>query len=114
MDSLWLLRGPFEAPGWKLLEADSRAGKTDLLVFDRAAWALLRAPEAPTKYEGLPATTPSDGLYLDDHGRGIYVADGRQVQGPKEVLARLGEEAAEFLAQIGDPDTVLERLGRVF
>ena len=114
MEPLWLLRGPYEAPGWKLLEADSKAGKVDLLVFDRAAWALLRAPQPPAQYEGLPASTPPDGLYLDDHGRGVYVADGRQVQGPAEVLDRLGAQAEELLARIGDPDTVLERLGRVF
>jgi hypothetical protein len=114
MDPLWLLRGPYEAPGWKSLEADSRAGKADLLVFDRAAWALLRAPEAPTQYDGLPASAPADGLYLDDQGRGVYVADGRQVQGPQDVLARLGRPATELLARIGDPDTVLERLGRVY
>jgi len=70
MDAIWLLKGPYEAPGWKPLEAEARADKIDVLLFDRAAWALMRAPEAPTKYEGLVASVPSDGLYLDDQGRG--------------------------------------------
>ena len=113
MDSLWLLKGPYGAPGWKPLEADSRAKKIDLLLFDRAAWALLRAAEAP-RYEGLPASVPADGLYLDDQGRGIYVVGGQQVQGPREVLATLGPQAEDLLKKLGDPDVVLERLGRVY
>jgi len=113
MDSLWLLRGPYEAPGWKPLEADSRANKAELLLFDRAAWAMVRAPVAPA-YEGLAATVPADGLYLDDQGRGIYVAGGKLVQGPRDVLATLGAQAQELLQKHGDPDVVLERMGRVY
>src|SRR5512139_3107277 len=114
MDPIWLLKGPYEAPGWKQLEADSRANKIDLIVFDRAAWALLRAPEAPAQYEGLAASVPADGLYLDDQGRGIYVVGARQVQSAAEVLATLGAPAQELLAKFKDPDVVLERLGRVY
>lgn len=114
MDSIWLLRGPYDAPGWKPLEADSRADKIDLLLFDRAAWALARAAEAPTRYEGLAATVPADGLYLDDQGRGVYVVGAKLVQGPREVLATLGPQADELLRKYGDPDTVLERMGRVY
>ena len=113
MDALWLLQGPYEAPGWRSLEADSRAKKVDLLLFDRAAWALVQAPAAPAQYEGLAPTPPPDGLYLDDQGRGIYVVGGRQVRSAREVLAALGPQAQEMLEKIGDPDTVLERLGRV-
>jgi len=114
MDRLWLLRGAYEAPGWKRLEADSRAKQADLLLFDRAAWALLRAPAAPEQYEGLAAAAPGDGLYLDDQGRGVYVASGEQVRDAREVLATLGPTAVELLGKIGDPDVVLERLGRVY
>ncbi len=114
MEPLWLLKGPYEAPGWGPLEADARGKKIDLLVFDRAAWALLRAPEAPARYDGLAATVPADGLYLDDQGRGIYVVAGRQVTGAAEVLATLGPQAQELLQKLGDPDAVLERLGRVY
>jgi hypothetical protein len=113
MDALWLLEGPHEAPGWGPLEGDSRGNRIELLLFDRASWALVRAPEAPTKYPGLVPVAPPDGLYLDDNGRTVYVAGGREVRGPLEVLATLGDEAQELLRKIGDPDTVLERLGRV-
>jgi len=41
------------------------------------------------------------------------VAGGREVRGPLDVLATLGEPAQELLRKIGDPDAVLERLGRV-
>ncbi len=114
MERLWLLKGAYEAPGWRPLEADARAEKVDLLLFDRTAWALLRAAEAPSQYEGLVPAAPADGLYLDDQGRGVYVAGGKQVQGPDEVLAAIGARAQELLATVGDPDAVLERLGRVY
>jgi hypothetical protein len=114
MDPLWLLKGPYEAPGWKPLEADSRAKKIDLLLFDRAAWALARAPAAPGQYEGLAASSPADGLYLDDQGRGVYVVAGREVESAADVLATLGPQAQELLAKLGDPDAALERLGRVY
>lgn len=113
MHPLWLLQGPYEAPGWKPLESDSRANKIDLLLFDRAAWALVRAPAAPTQYEGLAPVTPADGLYLDAQGRGIYVVAGKQVRSAADVIAALGAPARELLLTVGDPDTVLERLGRV-
>jgi hypothetical protein len=113
MDALWLLSGPHEAPGWGPLEKDARSDAIDVLLFDRAAWALVRAAEAPSRYEGLTAAPPPDGLYLDPQGRAIYVADGVEVPGPKEVLARLGAPAQELLQKLGDPDAVLERLGRV-
>ena len=114
MEPLWLLKGPHEAPGWKPLEADARGNKIELLLFDRAAWALVRAPEAPVQYQGLPAVTPPDGLYLDDQGRTVYVAGGVEVRGAREVLATLGPQAQELLRTLGDPDTVLERMGRVY
>jgi len=114
MDPLWLLKGPHQAPGWKPLEADARGDKIELLLFDRAAWALVRAPEPPAQYPGLSPVTPPDGLYLDDQGRTVYVAGGREVRGAREVLAALGPQAQELLQKFGDPDTVLERLGRVY
>lgn len=114
MENLWLLEGPHEAPGWGPLERDSRANKVDIPLFDRDAWALVRATEAPTQYEGLVPRTPADGLYLDQQGRGVYVAGGREVPSAREVLAVMGDEAQELLRKIGDPDTVLDRLGRVY
>jgi hypothetical protein len=114
MDKLWLLEGPYEAPGWRALEADSKAKKIDVLVFDRAEWALVRAAAAPAGYEGLASGVPRDGLYLDPQGRGVYVVGGVEVRGPQEVLATLGPQAEDLLRKIGDPDAVLERLGRVY
>ena len=114
MDRLWLLEGPHEAPGWGPLEGDARGNRIDVRLFDRAAWALVRAPEPPTNYEGLVPKAPPDGLYLDSQGRPVYVAGGQEVGGAREVLATLGPQAQELLQKIGDPDTVLERLGRVY
>jgi hypothetical protein len=114
MDPLWLLEGSPQAPGWGPLERDARARTAEVLLFDRAAWALLRAPSAPAGYEGLAPRTPSDGLYLDDQGRGVYVVGGREVSGPHEVLAALGPEAQQLADKVGDPDTALDRLGRVY
>ena len=114
MDRLWLLKGEYDAPGWKNLERDSKAGAVDLLMFDRLAWALVRSAEAPDQYQGLTPTPPADGLYIDPYGRPIYLVEGREVAGPEEVLATLGDEARELCETIDDPDTVLERLGRVY
>lgn len=114
METLWLLKGKHEAPGWLPLERDARDNKTDVLLFDRDAWALVRAAEAPTQYEGLAPVAPPSGLYIDNQGRHVYIADGQQVKTPREVLATLGEPAKELLAKLGDPDLVLERLGRAF
>src|SRR5512144_250848 len=111
MDAIWLRKGPYDAPGWKPLETDARANKIDVLLFDRAAWALMRAPAAPTSYAGLVASVPADGLYLDDQGRGVYVVGAQLVPGPKDVLATLGPQAQELLQKYGDPDVVLERMG---
>jgi hypothetical protein len=113
MERLWLLEGSPEAPGWGPLESDARAGKAEVLLFDRTAWALLRAAEAPAGYPGLAPGDPPDGLYLDPQGRGLYLVGGAIVQGPLQVIAALGPEAKELLGRIGDPDAVLERLGRV-
>lgn len=113
MESLWLLKGSDQAPGWGPLEADARAGKTKVLLFDRIAWALVRAAEAPV-YEGLVPEPPPTGLYLDPQGRGIYIAGHREVASAAEVVAVLGEPARELLRTLDDPDRVLERMGRVY
>ena len=111
---LWLLKGSRSAPGWGPLESDAKSDKADVLLFDREAWALVRAPEAPASYEGLTPTSPPDGLYLDSQGRSLYLVAGQEVRGPREVIAALGPQALELLQKIGDPDTALERLGRVY
>ena len=114
MDPLWLLEGPYEAKGWGPLEADTRAKKIDVIMFDRSSWALLRAPAPPTQYEGLVPGKPRDGLYLDTQGHPIYVAGGVEVDDARKVIATLGPEAGELLRKLGDPDLVLERLGRAY
>ena len=114
MDPLWLLKGGLAAPGWKELEADSKEDKIDLIIFDRAAWALVSAKEAPTKYEGLVPTEPATGLYVSEQGQPIYVVDGQEVRGPNEVIAALGDEAKKKLEEIGDAVTVLQKLGKAY
>ena len=114
MEPLWLLKGKHEAPGWLSLERDAREKKIDVLLFDRDAWALVRAAQAPMQYEGLVAGTPPSGLYLDNQGRHVYIADGKQAKSAREVVATLDEAAQELMRKLGDPDTVLERLGRAY
>jgi hypothetical protein len=114
MDPIWLLKASPEAPGWAPLEKDARDKTVNVLLFDRDRWALVRAPEAPTKYEGFVATQAPSGLYLDQQGRNVYIAAGIKVHDPREVIATLGAQATELLNKLGDPDTVLERLGRVY
>ncbi len=114
MDALWVLEGAHDAPGWEPLERDARAKTIDVLLFDRDAWALVRAPAAPTGYSGLAPSAARDGLYLDHQGRGVYVVGGQQVRGAAEVIAALGPQAQELLQKLGDPDVVLDRLGRVY
>ena len=83
MDPLWLLKGDYDAPGWRDLERDSKAEAVDLLMFDRLAWALVRAAEAPSQYQGLNPTPPPDGLYLDPYGRPVYLAGGTRSPVPR-------------------------------
>jgi hypothetical protein len=114
MEPIWLLKAPHEAPGWTALEKDARNKTVNVLLFDRDRWALVRAPAAPTEYEGFVATPAPSGMYLDQQGRSVYVAAGIKVHDPREVIAALGAQATELLNTIGDPNTVLERLGRVY
>jgi hypothetical protein len=114
MKTLWLLEGTHSAKGWKALEQDSKEDKVDLIVFDRAAWALVEAEQPPSGYEGLVPTAPEDGMYVSEQGIPIYVVDGREVAGPSELIDALGEAARKLLEEIGDTTTVLERLGKAF
>jgi hypothetical protein len=114
MAKLWLLKGGYEAPGWKDLERDAKDGTTDVTHFDRLAWALVYADEAPTRYEGLEPTEPSSGMYVDPNGVPVYIVDGKEVADGRQVIAALGEEAEKVLEQTKDPDMALDRLGRAF
>jgi len=114
MSRLWLLRGALTAPGWQVLQADQQAEKVDIVHLDPPVWALVRAVEPPAGYEGLEAAEPRDGLYLDPNGGPMYLVGGRSVAGPMDVIHALGSEARSLLEIVGDPDIVLDRMGRVF
>lgn len=114
MDPLWLLKGRWDAAGWGPLEKDARQEAVDVVHFDRDAWALVRAAEAPAGYEGLEPGVPPDGLYVDTTGYRLYVLDRQVAQDPRAVVAALGEDAERLLDELGDPDAVLEQLNRVY
>jgi hypothetical protein len=114
MSSIWLLRGPHDAPGWHALEADSKAKRADVLIFDRDAWALVRADAAPQQYEGLSPETPAAGLYISSSGLPCYIAGGVEVASAQAVIASLGEEGRAALAETGDADEALMRLRRAY
>jgi len=114
MDPMWLLKGDRTAPGWRKLEQDSKADKIAMVAFDRAEWALVEAPEAPDGYEGLTPVEPEDGLYVSEQGIPIYVVGRKEVRRAEDVIKALGQEAEDLLAEVGDPDTVLQRLGRAY
>jgi hypothetical protein len=114
MDRLWLLKGGPDAPGWGKLQADAMSKKVNVLHFDRDKWALVKAGDPPTSYEGLVPADPPDGLYLDNHGRPCYVSGHREVHSARVVARALGDEAVGLLDKLGDADLVLERLGRVY
>jgi hypothetical protein len=114
IDPLWLLEGDCDAPGWDELEKDAKANTVDWRLFDRLAWALVRAKEPPTKYVGLVPTRPPDGLYVDAHGNSASIVGQQEVKGPNELVAALGPEAQALLEKLGDPLAVLTRLGRTY
>jgi hypothetical protein len=114
MDPLWLLEGDRTAPGWKTLEQDSKDDKVVLVIFDREAWALIEAAAPPDGYEGLTPREPADGLYVSEQGIPIYVVGCQEVRRAEDVIKALGEAAEQLLAQLGDADAVLQRLGRAY
>ncbi len=114
MDPLWLLRGNHEAPGWGPLEKDSREDKVFLIIFDRAGWALVRAAEPPTQYEGLVPTEPANGMYVSEQGYPVYVVDRQEVNSARELITALGKEAEELLEKLGDETAVIQRLGKAY
>jgi len=114
MTKLWLLRGAHDAPGWKELRQDSKDERIDIVHLDPGVWALMQADRAPSKYDGLEAEEPSDGLYLDPNGSPLYLVAGEIVAGPEVVIEALGPQARDLLEKIGDADVVLERFGRAF
>jgi hypothetical protein len=114
-ERLWLVRGGREAPGWQRLEADAKARQVKLVIFDRdASWALVRAVAPPTQYEGMAPEVPRNGLYVSEHGYPIYVVAGQEVFDPKVVVRAAGPAAEAMLEELGDPITVIERMGLAY
>lgn len=114
MSRLWLLKGKYEAPGWQSLRTDQQEERVEMVHIDPRVWAIIRADAPPSQYEGVEAVEPPDGLYLDPNGSPMYLVGGSPVESPEEVIRALGEQASDLLDTIGDPHTVLQRLGRVF
>jgi hypothetical protein len=114
MARLWLLRGAHDAPGWQALRSAHEEEKVDIVHLDPHVWAILRDDQQPGDYDGLTAVEPPDGMYLDPNGSPLYMANGQVVAGGREVVAALGADAEQLLERFGDPETVLERLGRAF
>jgi len=114
MGTLWLIRGDYDAPGWKALREDLKAETLDVVHLDPRVWALVRAAHPPQGYEGLETVAPPDGIYVDPQGNPLYLVDCMMVKDPREVIAALGKEAESLLAKLGDPDRVLELMGRAF
>jgi hypothetical protein len=114
MSRLWLLKGPHEAPGWQTLRTDHEEEKVDIVHLDPEVWAVVRSDDAPSGYEGMTASEPPDGIYLDPNGSPLYLAGGQIVSSGHEVIAALGEQAQQMFEEIGDAEMALERLGRAF
>ena len=114
MDPLWLLKGDYDASGWKPLERDAKAESIDWVLFDRDGWVLIRAAEPPTQYEGLVPEPPPDGLYIDQQGSHVYVLDAQLAKTAESVIDALGDEAKALFEKHGDPMRVLQALGRAY
>lgn len=114
MANLWVLAGDHEAVGWNVLRQDYEAETLDIIHLDPHVWAIVERDEAPDGYEGLRAEPVQDGVYIDPNGSPLYVAGGRIMAGPQQVLEALGAEALATAERVGDPDRALEALGRVF
>jgi hypothetical protein len=114
MAKLWLLQGDHDAEGWRSLRSDFEAEKIDIVHLDPNVWAMVESEDAPEGYEGLSAAEPEDGLYLDPQGNPLFVASGRMVKTPDEVVSALGDDAVQLLERVKDPIRVLELLGRAF
>ena len=89
MSRLWLLRGDREAPGWQVLRSDQQEDRVEMVHLDPRVWAIVRADEPPSGYEGVEAAADSvlthfvydrDNVlleFVDDDGPGVP-ADQRE------------------------------------
>ena len=114
MATIWILRGDHEAPGWQELRKAYEEEKVEIIHLDAKVWAIIDAKKEPTGFEGLSASRPADGMYIDPNGTPLFLVDGRVATTAKEVIEGLGSEALEMLEKTGDAETALERLGKVY
>jgi len=114
MAKLWIMRGAHEAPGWNDLRKTYEDEKVDIIHLDAKVWAIIDATDQPTGYEGLHAEEPADGMYIDPNGTPLFLFAGEIVPTAEALVAALGREAGELMEKIGEPEAVLERLGKVY
>jgi len=114
MATIWILRGDHEAPGWQELRTAYEEEKVEIIHLDAKVWAIVEAEKEPTGYDGLTASIPEDGMYIDPNGTPLFLVGGSVKTTAGEVVEGLGPEAHAVLEKVGDAETVLERLGRVF
>ncbi len=111
----WLLKGARDEAGWAPLESDARSEKIDVVIFDRGeGWALVFAENAPVGYEGMKAVVPKDGLYVSENGYPVYIVDCQEVPNGKSIIKAIGPNAEKMLDDLGDPESVLQKLGYVY
>ncbi len=114
MAKIWILRGAHEAPGWDQLRKAYEDKKVDIIHLDAKVWAIIDAEDEPTGYDGLTASEPANGMYIDPNGSPLYLVDGEIVTSAEAVIAALGAEAREMIEKTGNAETALERLRMVY
>lgn len=111
---LWILRGPHEAPGWNQLRKKYEDEEVEIIHLDAKVWAIIDAEEEPTGFDGLQATDPADGMYIDPNGSPLFLLGGGVVKTAEELIEGLGDAAREMYQKTGDAEITLQRIGRVF
>ena len=111
---LWILRGPHQAPGWNALRKEYEDETVEIIHLDAKVLAIIDAEDQPTGYEGLEASDPADGMYIDPNGSPLFLLGGAVVESAEELIEGLGDAAKEMYASLGDTDVTLQRIGKVF
>ena len=114
MAKIWILRGAHEAPGWQTLRKEYEDEKVDIIHLDAKVWAIINADEEPTGFEGLTASEPADGMYIDPNGSPLFLVGGKVLPSAEATVEALGEAAKESFEKTGDAEATLSRLGMVF
>jgi hypothetical protein len=114
MATIWILRGDHEAPGWQELRTAYEDEKVEIIHLDAKVWAIIDSEEEPTGYEGLTASQPADGMYIDPNGTPLYLVGGNIVTSAEELIQGLGQDAKDMMEKVGDAGRALERLGKIY